>query len=100
VTVLSPSDIAPAPIRTALRPIGTARYVTLSWRQIDVLRELLKDGGSNAEIGKRLCLSEDTVKTHFKSVFRKAGGNRVSVIIDIMRGRTVILDPRGDRVGF
>lgn len=50
-----------------------ARYGTpLSRNEIDVLR-LVADGHSNAAIAKRLFKSEDTVKTHLRSAYRKLG---------------------------
>jgi DNA-binding NarL/FixJ family response regulator len=101
VTALSQPDTFVAPPRPVFRAVPEARYVILSWRQIDVLRELIKDGASNIEIARRLDLSEDTVKTHFKAIFRKiGGGNRISAVIGILRGRIVILDPRQSRAGF
>jgi DNA-binding NarL/FixJ family response regulator len=100
VTALSQPDTFVAPPRPVFRAVPEARYVILSWRQIDVLRELLKDGAGNADIGRRLFLTEDTVKTHFKAVFRKVGGTRLAVVIAVMRGRVVVLDPNGNRVEF
>jgi DNA-binding NarL/FixJ family response regulator len=37
-------------------------------RQLEVL-QLIADGLSNAEIGKRLWLSEETIKTHLRSIY-------------------------------
>ena len=44
----------------------------LSTREIQVLRAM-SDGCSNAEIGRRLFISEDTVKTHARRLYRKLG---------------------------
>ena len=49
----------------------TARC-TLTEREAQVLRAMA-DGKSNAEIGRELYLSEDTVKTHARRIFRKLG---------------------------
>jgi DNA-binding NarL/FixJ family response regulator len=44
----------------------------LTERELQVLRGMA-DGYSNAEIGKQLYVSEDTVKTHARRLFRKLG---------------------------
>lgn len=44
----------------------------LTERELQVLRGMGR-GRSNAEIGKELYLSEDTVKTHARRLFRKLG---------------------------
>lgn len=44
----------------------------LTAREMEVLREMSK-GESNAEIGRVLFVSEDTVKTHARRLFRKLG---------------------------
>jgi DNA-binding NarL/FixJ family response regulator len=46
------------------------RRVELTEREMQVLRGMA-DGKSNAEIGRELYLSEDTVKTHARRLFRK-----------------------------
>jgi DNA-binding NarL/FixJ family response regulator len=54
--------------RTAEPPAGT----TLTPRERDVLR-LLAEGFANKEIGRRLFVSEKTVKTHVSSILQKLG---------------------------
>lgn len=49
-----------------------ARRATLTERELQVLRGMA-DGKSNAEIGRELFVSEDTVKTHARRLFRKLG---------------------------
>ena len=59
-------------------PVGVAeaapagRRLTLTERELQVLRGMA-DGKSNAEIGRELFVSEDTVKTHARRLFRKLG---------------------------
>ena len=54
-------------------PDGPAgRRLTLTERELQVLRGMA-DGKSNAEIGRELFVSEDTVKTHARRLFRKLG---------------------------
>ncbi|GAA2380097.1 DNA-binding response regulator [Catellatospora methionotrophica] len=52
--------------------VRPARSVTLTERELQVLRGMA-DGQSNAEIGRDLFVSEDTVKTHARRLFRKLG---------------------------
>ncbi len=49
-----------------------SRRLTLTERELQVLRGMA-DGKSNAEIGRDLFVSEDTVKTHARRLFRKLG---------------------------
>jgi DNA-binding NarL/FixJ family response regulator len=46
--------------------------VALTERELQVLRGM-SEGCSNAEIGRQLFVSEDTVKTHARRLFRKLG---------------------------
>lgn len=46
--------------------------LTLTERELQVLRRMA-EGKSNAEIGRELYVSEDTVKTHARRLFRKLG---------------------------
>jgi DNA-binding CsgD family transcriptional regulator len=48
------------------------RRPALTERELQVLRGMA-DGKSNAEIGRDLFVSEDTVKTHARRLFRKLG---------------------------
>lgn len=49
----------------------------LSEREIQIIR-LVMDGLSNAEIGEKIFISEETVKTHRKNIFRKLGVHNVA----------------------
>lgn len=70
--------------------MSRGRRVALSPREVDVLDELLFDGGSNETIASRLYLSEHTVKTHLKNILRKTGcKNRTALVLDVMRGDVV-----------
>ncbi|RZU46689.1 regulatory LuxR family protein [Krasilnikovia cinnamomea] len=52
------------------RPVSTR--IGLTERELQVLRGMA-DGKSNAEIARELYVSEDTVKTHARRLFRKLG---------------------------
>ena len=53
-------------------PTASGGMPVLTERELQVLRGMGR-GRSNAEIGKELYLSEDTVKTHARRLFRKLG---------------------------
>jgi DNA-binding NarL/FixJ family response regulator len=60
-----------APMAPAPREVANHRAV-LTERELQVLRGM-SEGRSNAEIGRQLFVSEDTVKTHARRLFRKLG---------------------------
>jgi DNA-binding NarL/FixJ family response regulator len=61
---------APTTVRAAVRE--STPTVTLSMREMQVLTGM-SQGKSNAQIGRELYLSEDTIKTHARRLFRKLG---------------------------
>lgn len=65
----SPQAAWAGPVRTLPAP---AEVPALTEREVEVL-DGMSQGRSNAEIGKALFLSEDTVKTHARRLFRKMG---------------------------
>src|SRR3954466_16061929 len=66
---------------------GAIAGVPLTKREIEVLIGM-SNGRSNAQIGAELYLSEDTVKTHARRLFRKLGANdrAQAVAIGLRRG--------------
>jgi DNA-binding NarL/FixJ family response regulator len=56
----------------APRPVRPEGAALLTAREEEVLR-LVASGASNAAIGARLCITEQTVKYHLGNVFRKLG---------------------------
>lgn len=66
-----------APPRIAARPELIAE---LTARELEVL-DLIVQGATNRDIGERLVIAEDTVKSHVKQILRKLGvANRAQVI--------------------
>jgi DNA-binding NarL/FixJ family response regulator len=66
-------DADPGLHEARMVPVGRpVRSVMLTERELQVLRGMA-DGRSNAEIGRDLFVSEDTVKTHARRLFRKLG---------------------------
>ncbi|WP_326551399.1 response regulator transcription factor [Micromonospora sp. NBC_01813] len=62
----------PAGAATSVGPVTPLRRVGLTERELQVLRGM-SEGKSNGEIGRELFVSEDTVKTHARRLFRKLG---------------------------
>jgi DNA-binding NarL/FixJ family response regulator len=75
------------PAATGAVPAGDAAARSLTERELEVLAGMC-EGRSNAEIGKALFLSEDTVKTHARRLFRKLGATdrAHAVAIALRRG--------------
>ncbi len=71
-TTLSREPLVPAQRADLSREPGEPRRPLLTERELQVLRGMA-DGKSNAEIGRDLFVSEDTVKTHARRLFRKLG---------------------------
>jgi DNA-binding NarL/FixJ family response regulator len=59
---------APTTVRSTVRDVTP--HVALSMREMQVLTGM-SQGKSNAQIGRELYLSEDTIKTHARRLFRK-----------------------------
>lgn len=86
--VVGQALIEPQPTAEPGTPGGDERPVaTLTDRELEVLSGMC-EGQSNAEIGRALFLSEDTVKTHARRLFRKLGAadRAHAVAISLRRG--------------
>ncbi len=67
----------------------------LTGREIEVL-ELAAEGANNKEISESLWVSENTVKTYWKSILPKLRAkDRTSAVAEAMRRGTLRLEPRG-----
>jgi DNA-binding NarL/FixJ family response regulator len=84
-TALTGGDLFEPSVRRALverqqEKVAADAATQLTERELQVLRGMSR-GQSNAEIGRELYLSEDTVKTHARRLFRKLGvGDRAQAV--------------------
>ena len=68
----------------------------LTTREQEVL-ELIAAGWSNGQIGKRLSVSESTVKFHVTAIFNKLGVNRrTEAVAAAIKGGILSLDSQPD----
>jgi DNA-binding NarL/FixJ family response regulator len=63
------AGLQPTTVRSTVRELAP---ISLSMREMQVLTGM-SQGKSNAQIGRELYLSEDTIKTHARRLFRKLG---------------------------
>ncbi len=71
---LAGADLFSIPAPRTVREPAPEGAPDLTERELQVLRGM-SEGKSNGEIGRELYLSEDTVKTHARRLFRKLGVN-------------------------
>jgi DNA-binding NarL/FixJ family response regulator len=71
--------------------------IIITAREADVL-DRLHLGMGNKEIGRELYVTEDTVKTHLRRLFKRADANGRAHLVAITCARTVVV--RGDRGGW
>ncbi|MEV0897526.1 response regulator transcription factor [Actinoplanes sp. NPDC049802] len=77
--------LAPSVASTLVRQVRSPAPPALSARETEVLR-LVAAGLTNAEIGKRLFISEATVKTHLLRIFNKLDvADRTAAVTTAMR---------------
>lgn len=58
--------------RPATEPAQLEKLRTLTRRELEIL-ELVADGSSNAQLARRLWVSEQTIKFHLSNIYRKTG---------------------------
>lgn len=91
-TVLSPTIAAKLVNRLRMPKDALSQ---LTPRELDVLRALAI-GGTNAEIGRTLFISEATVKTHLLRVFTKLGVDDRTAAVTTAIQRGLITLPRAN----
>jgi DNA-binding CsgD family transcriptional regulator len=81
----TPLSFSAAGLADALRRRSEPKQTPLTARESEVL-ELLAEGASVAQVGKRLYMSESTVKTHIAKIYDKLGvHNRAGAIMTAVR---------------
>lgn len=71
------TDVAglhPRPYPRKNQPTAPRQQPALTQRELEVLKGM-SEGKSNGEIGREFFLSEDTIKTHARRLFRKIGAH-------------------------
>jgi DNA-binding NarL/FixJ family response regulator len=71
------------------RRVAVRQDDALTRRELDVLA-LAAEGNSNREIGRALWVTEETVKSHLASVYRKLGARGRSEAADVARSRGLL----------
>lgn len=73
---------------------AVARTISMSRRDLNALNEreaqivaLLAEGASNKLIGRKLSLSENTIKFHLKKIFAKLGVTSRKAVVEVSRNR-------------
>lgn len=82
------ADGVPHP-RAGAGPQNPTIEVRITTRESEVLEQLAL-GGSYAEIGDALFITENTVKTHLASLYRKLGVEKRSAALRVARDRNLI----------
>lgn len=83
--------LAPSVARRLVRGVRTAGE-RLTQRELDVLRAVAR-GGSNAQIGAQLFISEATVKTHLLRIFTKLGVDDRTRAVTVALERGILTAP-------
>lgn len=79
------ADVAPSPSTEPGQPAERSQLSTLTRREYEILTQLV-GGASNKEIAKVLGLTEITIKSHLRNVFRKIGAtNRTQAVALALR---------------
>lgn len=78
------------PESTPVLNIGNARSVEFTARELEVLRELVS-GSTYKEIAEDLSISENTLKTHIKSLLRKSGyKSTLQLAVDVVDKKLIL----------
>ncbi len=86
VTVEVPVVMPPGPFVADQARVDA---LAITPRELDVLR-LIAEGLSNKEMAERLCVSENTIKTHASRVFDKLGASRRTQAVQLAKRQGLI----------
>ena len=87
--VIDPDLVVAVADELAAAQKGERGRETLTERELEIL-QLLAFGYTNREIGARLFVSPDTVKTHLEHVYQKLGASdRTAAVAEAMRRRLI-----------
>lgn len=78
---MTPTDESPTSLEERLSSLGLAD--PLSAREYEVA-DLMRHGNTVAVIARRLYISENTVRGHTKSIYRKLGIHSKQELIDLL----------------
>ena len=78
---MTPTDESPTSLEERLFSLGLAD--PLSARECEVA-DLMRHGNTVATIARRLYISENTVRGHTKSIYRKLGIHSKQELIDLL----------------
>lgn len=78
------------------------RVIRCSPVEVLLLRELLRDGARNEDIGARLNITANSVRTHLLRIYRRLpdGLTRIGLVLALIREQIVVVDLQGRVVEF
>ena len=81
--IITPAPIDRSPTRGPGSILGQRRWSSLTGRERQIILTLVVDGLSNKGIGRRLNLSEGTVKVHLHNIYQKLEVNKRTALVPI-----------------
>ena len=79
----APAPMDGSPARGLGSILGHRRWSSLTSRERQIILTLVADGLSNKGVGRRLNLSEGTVKVHLHNIYRKLAVNKRTALVAI-----------------
>jgi two-component system nitrate/nitrite response regulator NarL len=82
--IITPAPIDRSPTRGPGNILGQRRWLSLTGRERQIILTLVVGGLSNKGIGRRLNLSEGTVKVHLHNIYQKLEVNKRTALVAIV----------------
>jgi DNA-binding NarL/FixJ family response regulator len=79
----APAPIDRSPARGPGGILGQRRWSSLTRRERQIILTLMAEGLSNKDVGRRLNLSEGTVKVHLHNIYQKLQVNKRTALVAI-----------------